>query len=131
MTSDNPYSAPTVDAAAAGPAPDLGGLAGGQRLVIYAILLNFLAIALNLSGNPLIGLPIGLTALVMSIIGIVRLTRGLGMGTGLMILCLLLLFVPLVNLITLLVLNGKATARLKAGGWKVGFLGASKPAATG
>ena len=42
------------------------------------------------------------------------------------ILLVILMFVPLVNLITLLVLNARATRRLREAGYKVGLLGASR-----
>jgi hypothetical protein len=37
-----------------------------------------------------------------------------------------LMFVPMVNLITLLIVNSRVTARLRAAGYRVGLLGASK-----
>jgi hypothetical protein len=39
---------------------------------------------------------------------------------------MVLMFVPLVGLIVLLVLNSKATAKLRAAGYRVGLLGASR-----
>lgn len=36
------------------------------------------------------------------------------------------LIIPLIGLITLLILNSKATAALRAAGYKVGLLGASR-----
>jgi hypothetical protein len=39
-----------------------------------------------------------------------------------------LMFVPLVNLIVLLVVSGRATRALRGAGYRVGLLGASKKA---
>ncbi len=122
----NPYAAPTTDAAGmeAGNSrsPEL---ASGQKLVIYAILLHLAVIVLQFVIGSLAALG-ALVALVMSLIGVWRLGNGLGYGTGLKILLLVLMFVPLVSLIILLVLSGKATSLLRADGYKVGLLGASK-----
>ena len=58
--------------------------------------------------------------------GILRISSGLGYGTGTKVILVILMFVPLVGLITLLVLNAKATNRLREAGYKVGLLGASR-----
>lgn len=104
----------------------------GQKCVLYAILIYF--VILGLGGLPktqvaapllgvLIGL-LGLTSLVLGIIGILRIGDGLRYGLTLRIVLVLLTIIPLVNLVTLLVLNAKATSMLRAAGYKVGLLGA-------
>jgi len=101
----------------------------GQKLLIYAILLNLGAIPLRMSGDrSLLALAalVALVGIVLSILGTVRLSSGLGYGIGLTIVYCILMLVPLVSLIVLLVLNSKATAHLRAAGYNVGLFGASK-----
>lgn len=127
MSSDNPYQAPqsTVeDRPSIG--ADLEQIASGQKLIIYSILLNFAGIALQHS--PLLLLLASLAAIVMSIVGIVRLCGGFGHSTATKVLLVIGCFIPLVNLVILVTLSMKATGRLREAGYKVGLLGASRPA---
>lgn len=96
----------------------------GQRQVLIAFLFNLASGALGTAHPylPLLGM---LAALIIGVWGLVRLARGFGWGWGWVIFCLVLMLVPLVNLITLLVLNSKATSRLREAGYRVGLLGAS------
>ena len=98
-------------------------VASGQKLIIYAILVNFLTIGLVAAFGDIAGL-VGIVAIVMSFIGMFRLAGGLGYSTAAKILLVVLLVVPLVGLITLLVLNSRATKALREAGYKVGLLGA-------
>jgi hypothetical protein len=100
-------------------------VASGQKLIIYAILINLAATVLQIAVHPAIGL-LGLVSLVMSIIGIIKLSTGLGSSLIAKIIYVVLMFLPLINLITLLVLNASATKALRANGYKVGLMGASK-----
>ena len=100
-------------------------VATGQKMVIYAVLIYIVAIVLQMAVNQYLGL-VGLAAAVLAILGIIKLAKGLGMSTGIQIVLVILMFIPLVSLITLLILNSKATERLKEAGYKVGLLGASK-----
>ena len=102
-------------------------VAEGQRLVIYAILVNILSVALAQLVDPLLGL-VGLGAAVLAIIGLLRLAGGMGWSTGIKILLIIVVFLPLLSLVMLLMVNARATERLKAAGYKVGLLGAKKPA---
>lgn len=127
MSSNNPYETPRsqVDD---GPSDsvELQQIASGQKLIIYSIILNFITIALQHSSGGL-ALVASLVALVMSIIGIVRLCGGFGHSTGTKVLLVIGCFIPLVNLVILVVLSMKATGRLREAGYKVGLLGASPP----
>lgn len=58
--------------------------------------------------------------------GIFRLGTGLGLHPVVGVFLILAMFVPLLNLIILLVLNARATRTLREAGYKVGLLGASK-----
>ena len=102
----------------------------GQQFVIYAVLLNLLSfpLRLGLAGGEgfMVSLVIVLIALALGIVGIIRLSTGLGYHWLLAVLFCLLLVIPLVNLIVLLFLSTKATRQLRAAGYKVGFLGAQR-----
>ncbi|HUG77591.1 MAG TPA: hypothetical protein VML57_08925 [Burkholderiales bacterium] len=126
MTQPNPYQAPkaVVDTGVE-VSEGIEKVASGQKLVIYAILVNFLTIGLQVLIGPPASL-LALVALVLSLVGIYRVGSGMGFSMVAKIGLIVLMFVPLINLITLLVLNGRATARLRDAGYKVGLLGASR-----
>lgn len=121
---NNPYQSPQSRVVEAVDA-DIEAIAGGQKLVIYAILVYFLAVAAQVAIGQL-ALLIALVSLGLSIAGIIKLSAGMKFSTAIQIMCVVLMFVPLVGLLMLLVLNSKATARLQAAGYRVGLLGASK-----
>jgi hypothetical protein len=100
-------------------------IASGQKLIIYAILVNFLTYALIVVFGDIAGL-VGIVAIVMSFVGMFRLAGGLGYSTAAKVLLVVLLIVPLVGLITLLILNSRATKALREAGYTVGLLGARR-----
>ena len=61
-----------------------------------------------------------------ALVGTFKLCTGMGFSMASRVILLVLMFVPLVSLIVLLVLNAKATARLRAAGYHVGLLGARR-----
>jgi len=126
MSNDNPYQAPRAQVEDHSPSDsaDLEQIASGQKLVIYSIILNFVTVAAR--NSPGLALALSLVALVMAIIGILRLCGGFGHSTGTKVLLVIGCFVPLVNLVMLVVLSMKATGRLREAGYKVGLLGASR-----
>ena len=129
----NPYQPPQ----ATGPAPSgispderqtLRDVARYQRNINLVILAYFGAGALSqILNQVLIGqIVVGLFALGVVVSGAalaVMMARALW-GTGLAVLCGILLCIPCVGLLTLLVLNNRATARLNAVGIKVSLIGA-------
>jgi len=122
----NPYEAPKAPVGdSLRDDPGIEQLVSGQKLVIYAILVYLAIILVRTAVGPIAGL-LAIGSLVLSIMGILRISEGLGYGTGTKVLLFILMFVPLVGLITLLVLNSKATSLLRAAGYKVGLLGASR-----
>lgn len=121
---NNPYQSPQSRVAAADGA-DIESVAAGQKLVIYAVLAYFFAAALRVAIGPLAFLVL-FVSLGLAIAGILKLGEGLGFSTLAKIGCVVLMFVPLVGLIMLLVLNSKATTRLRAAGYRVGFLGVDR-----
>ena len=121
---NNPYQSPQSRVADIVDG-DIEAIAAGQKLVIYAILVYFLAAASRVAIGPL-ALLIFLVALGLAIAGILKLGEGMGFSTLTKIVCVVLMFVPLIGLIMLLVLNSKATTRLRGAGYRVGLLGANK-----
>ena len=122
----NPYEAPKAPVGdTLRNDPGIEQVASGQKLVIYAILV-YLAIILVRGAGETIAALLAIASLVLSLMGILRIGSGLGYGTGTKVILVILMFVPLVGLITLLVLNAKATNRLREAGYKVGLLGASR-----
>ena len=124
---ENPYASPQspIGGGPTGNFDNVELLASGQKLVIFAILLNIAGGMLHFVLGSMAGL-VSVAAFVMSVIGILRLCSGLGYAVGIKILMIALMIVPLVNLITLVVLNAKATKILKENGYTVGLFGASR-----
>jgi len=102
-------------------------LARGQKLLIYAILINIAALALRGMLGPAPIALLGLATLVLSIMGIFGMASALQFSTAAKVLLAIVMLIPFVNLIVMLVLNAKATKALRVGGYVVGLLGASKP----
>lgn len=131
--SQNPYQAPTAEVADATP-PDerLQGLIGGQRTVIFAILIYLGSVFLALAEPSALPpdaldsvLKVGfLVSVGVSLVGVVRLSNGLGYHPLLTFVVCLLVLVPCAGILLLLSLNSQATSRIKAAGYKVGLFGA-------
>ena len=101
-------------------------VAGGQKLVIYCLIANFVLSAAARGGSipPLVASALYIATAAVSLFGIVRICSGLGHGTTIKVLFMVLAFVPLVNLIALLYLSSKTNRLLRGAGWRVGLLGA-------
>jgi hypothetical protein len=128
---DNPYAAPQtytpVVGVLSGSREDLRSVAKYQKGIILCILvylLGFIAVvALPEGVGSVLGvgvLIVGIAATVFVFLLAIK-VYGTGAGVGLGILTL----IPLLGLVILLLINGKATRILKANGIKVGFLGAN------
>ena len=98
----------------------------GQKMILWAILLYIVTVIIVTSAGEVFGL-VGIGVLVLAIMGLLKLSDGLGYSTGIKVLLIVLLFVPLIGFLTLAIVNGKATQTLKASGYKVGLMGARKP----
>ena len=115
----------------------------GQRLLIVAIAVNMLLsgttiVALNselflgllprsLSGLLMLVLPlllIELGSVVATFVGLFKVGSALEIPGEVLALLFIAMFVPLISLVTLLVMNAKATKFLRRSGYKVGLLGA-------
>lgn len=126
MNAQNPYSAPA--AALETPVlaePGIERIASAQKLIIYSILAYFAAMAVRAAFGP-VGLVVWVAALIMGLVGSFRLCASLGYSTVAKVILMVLMVVPLIGLLVLLVLNRQATAKLRAAGYRVGLLGASR-----
>lgn len=131
--SSNPYAAPSAvvgEVMQDGVDRDrLRRIASGQRMMVWAVLLQFVAGGVNgaFQDHPMVR-PIAVIAAfvfaIMAIIGAVRLSRALGSHIVTTILVAILMIVPLVNLVTMLVLSMRATRALRKAGVRVGLMGA-------
>ena len=132
----NPYQAPqftgqpTTPFAAGVDREKLRRVAKYQQWVIYALLAN---IGANIAGMAAgqgqadlvirMGiLAVALAIAVFAMVAIFLLANEL-YNAGIGVLCAILMIVPCISLITLLVVNGKATGYLQQNGVKVGFMG--------
>jgi hypothetical protein len=121
-----PSEAPQAPVAQATPEDGtIQQVADGQQMIIYAILIYFATTVLIRMMGPIAGV-LAVAAVVLGFIGVLQLAKGLGMPMGTRVLLGFLILVPVVSLLTLLVLNSRATSRLRAAGYTVGFFGASK-----
>lgn len=100
-----------------------------QRWVLLAVLLNICAtiVAIAVPRDSLIVslmiLAVALAILVFAVTSVVMLAGELW-NVGIAILCAILMFLPCISLITLLVVNQKATGLLQQHGIHVGLMGA-------
>jgi hypothetical protein len=120
-------------------AESIAQLGSGQKLAIYAIctyigtvLARTLLTALfrsNLEDDDLFLLRLFaaaafLVAFVLSVVGQWRMAEGLGISTALRVVMVILLFIPLLNIVILLILSSRTTRVLRQAGYRVGFFGA-------
>ena len=136
---DNPYQAPQTTSQAtgvlSGSRDDLRNVAKFQKGILVCILIYLVAVIVAVIGQfalppelrPLVAIGVFLVALLQGLVGavFVFLLAMKTYGTGLGIVLGILSLVPLIGLIILLVVNGKATNILKQNGIKVGLLGAN------
>ena len=67
-----------------------------------------------------------LVALILAVLGLVRMSRALGINLMVIVLMALAMVIPMVNLVILLVINAKSTRFLRDHGYTVGMFGAKK-----
>ena len=131
MSDQTPYQPPQEASAL-----DVGGnlepvrrVARYQRWVIFALLfnigINVLSLVTTFGQLPIpqaLILLLGLGGMVFAIVSIFLLAKEIS-GAALGVICALLMIVPCISLITLLVINQKATSFLQSRGVRVGFFG--------
>jgi len=125
----NPYAPPASTKAPAEPVEDdadLESLALGQKLVIYTIIANLAWAAIRTSMPPLLAGLLALAITIVALVGVWKISTALGSNIVMKILAILSMFVPLANLIVLVLLSVRATKRLKEAGYTVGLLGARR-----
>jgi hypothetical protein len=109
---------------------DLRQVARRQRAILWYILASLVLQVLLFtpigSFHPLVALFILLAFLalqIMIVVGVVQLLAALGVGIIWRILCIVLLFAPCISLLTLLVINSRATRALRDAGLRVRLMG--------
>lgn len=128
--SENPYKTPESEVdpqiqLSEYEAQQLKKLAAGQKIVIFAILAYFIAIMVR-PAFPFLTYLIVMACLIASLVGLFKVVQILKLHAVLKVLYFISLFIPLINILALASINSRATKMLKAGGYKVGLLGASK-----
>lgn len=130
MADTNPYETPAAPLGdPANETEEIEKVKKGQKLIIYALLINISAYLVQMVAGQ-VAVVVTIASIIMALVGLYYLSKGLGMSILTKIFVLILLFLPLLNILTMLVLNSKATAKLRAAGYKVGLLGASEKAAS-
>ena len=132
MNDTNPYQAPTSNVGLGDQTNALDEktfkhLAYGQKMTIYSILVYFLLLTsiarVSSSGVAMGGALLVLLALILGLVGMIRVLMGAEMGIVSKILLFIAMFVPVLNLIALARISSTATNRLREAGYKVGFMG--------
>jgi hypothetical protein len=129
LTEENPYQPPKSELSdnVNVPSEAMEKLASGQKLVIYAVLVYFIGVFGQTILGPLV-LVFFLAALSMSLFGLFRILKVRQSHIAVKVILFLLLFIPLINMLTLLRINANATKTLRQAGYKVGLMGARMPA---
>lgn len=111
---------------------DLERVADRQRVLLWIILILILSYPLSIvlaATYPIGALAVMLVQLLAQLAALIQLLRlfaAMGASIGLRIVYAILMFIPLVNLIVLLVGSTQATGMLRAAGAQVGLLGVAK-----
>lgn len=115
----------------ANPQRDLIRVARIQRgllwIILAIIILNVLSFGMTNSLSALLTISIiALLVQILALVQVIRLSIAMRFSIVVTILLVPLMLIPLVNIITLVILNSKATAALQQAGVHVGFMGAPK-----
>jgi hypothetical protein len=103
----------------------LDQVALGYNLVIYAALALLAAIVLGTLHNALLG-GLNLLCFLLALAGVLLMATGMGWSSGLRIVLAVLMFIPIVNLVTAMAMIAKASMVLKGAGRRIGFLGVKR-----
>ena len=95
----------------------------GQKIIMYAVLVYIGSLFLPGVNETFAYLAI-FVAFILSMFGALQLAAGLEFKIVTRIFIVVLLFIPFVQVLTLLALSSRATTRLKEAGYKVGLMGA-------
>ena len=129
---EKPVEQPVSSQGASQPPPDPDRVAKGYRVLMFAFVVLVVAVILDMnmtagSGTRLLSYTLTLTFLIVSIVGSVMICRALGYSIVAVIACAIAMFIPLVDLLVMLLLAQRAMKVMRAAGYKIGFIGASKP----
>ena len=129
MNSTNPYSPPKAPVSDVSGSPTdtierLNRIASSQRLVVISIV-SFVGARVFTSTIGPAGVLLLIAALIMSIVGVIRLSGALGHSNWVRVGIVIGLFIPIINIVIMAILSSRATRRLRAAGYRVGLLGAS------
>ena len=127
MSDNNPYEPPESDVSSGSNVNELDEktfkhLSQGQKMAIYAIVIYFIGGVSATFIGGIAGLLI-IFALILALIGLVRILLGSTIGLVSKILLFIAMFIPIINLLALARINYIATKELRAAGYKVGLLG--------
>jgi hypothetical protein len=104
---------------------ELKSIAVYQKSICVCILVNLMALVAALTLRPIIAPFAGLFLLVPVVFVVFVILLAIKLyGTGVGVVLGILTLLPLIGLLILLIINGKATRTLKENGLKVGLLGA-------
>ena len=113
--------------------PNIRKVGLAQRLLIWVMLASIVVMLASMVGAALVVgsldahlvVPAMIMTIPFQLYCVYKLAKALDMATGIAVLWLVSMLIPLVSLVCLLVLNGKATRTLKSAGIRVGLMGAS------
>lgn len=128
MTPNNPYKAPLSNIenrVIKDSSADLRKTAKGQKLLVYAVLVYFIAAFARSYIGPFAFILL-FASLIMSLSGLYMVLAERQSHIAVKILLFIFLFVPLINILVLLRVNARATKELREAGYKVGLMGANK-----
>ena len=102
-----------------------GQVASGQRLVLYAVLAEYIIVTTTNAKHfhTFFIQFLGLFVAAMFVLGLSRLARGLRLSLLSNLLLLIACFIPVANLIMLVMLNVRANKRLRQANFEVGWFG--------
>ena len=103
---------------------DLKKIASSQRGMLICLLVNVLCLIGNRAGLGPVVLVVMILQVVAALYFVFNLATSLKYSNAVAVLCCILMFIPLLCLLTMGILSGKATKILKENGIKVGLLGA-------
>jgi hypothetical protein len=122
----DPYATPESDLSVpVSTSWEVEKIRSGQKYLLYAILLNIGTTVLAFFIPEGVAMLLDFFALGVSILGLATLLQGFRTPIWKRVLLFISMLLPLINLIVLLVLNGRATRELRAAGYHVGLMGAS------
>lgn len=104
---------------------DLKKIASSQRGMLICLLINVLCLIGNRAGLGPVVLVVMILQIVAALYFVFNLATSLKYSNAVAVLCCILMFIPIVCLLTMGWLNSKATKILKENGIKVGLFGAN------